>query len=165
MECELTTLCYIEKYDQYLMLHRTKKKNDPSHDLWMGVGGHFEEGESPEDCVLREVYEETGLTLTDYKLRGVVSFSDNDWYEYMFLYSGYDFKGSVTVCSEGDLVWVDKEKSVTELPIWEGDKIFLKLMNEGKPFFSLKLHYENKVLRSVVLDGVKWTDEQIKSYL
>ena len=165
MECELTTLCYIEKYDQYLMLHRTKKKNDPSHDLWMGVGGHFEEGESPEDCVLREVYEETGLTLTDYKLRGVVSFSDNDWHEYMFLYSGYDFKGSVTVCSEGDLVWVDKEKSVTELPIWEGDKIFLKLMNEGKPFFSLKLHYENKVLRSVVLDGVKWTDEQIKSYL
>lgn len=165
MECELTTLCYIEKYDQYLMLHRTKKKNDPSHDLWMGVGGHFEEGESPEDCVLREVYEETGLTLTDYKLRGVVSFSDNDWYEYMFLYSGYDFKGSVTVCSEGDLVWVDKEKSVTELPIWEGDKIFLKPMNEGKPFFSLKLHYENKVLRSVVLDGVKWTDEQIKSYL
>lgn len=165
MECELTTLCYIEKDDQYLMLHRTKKKNDPSHDLWMGVGGHFEEGESPEDCVLREVYEETGLTLTDYKLRGVVSFSDNDWYEYMFLYSGYDFKGSVTVCSEGDLVWVDKEKSVTELPIWEGDKIFLRLMNEGKPFFSLKLHYENKVLRSVVLDGVKWTDEQIKSYL
>ena len=165
MECELTTLCYIEKDDQYLMLHRTKKKNDPSHDLWMGVGGHFEEGESPEDCVLREVYEETGLTLTDYKLRGVVSFSDNDWYEYMFLYSGYDFKGSVTVCSEGDLVWVDKEKSVTELPVWEGDKIFLKLMNEGKPFFSLKLHYENKVLRSVVLDGVKWTDEQIKSYL
>ena len=165
MECELTTLCYIEKDDQYLMLHRTKNKNDPSHDLWMGVGGHFEEGESPEDCVLREVYEETGLTLTDYKLRGVVSFSDNDWYEYMFLYSGYDFKGSVTVCSEGDLVWVDKEKSVTELPIWEGDKIFLKLMNEGKPFFSLKLHYENKVLRSVVLDGVKWTDEQIKSYL
>ena len=165
MECELTTLCYIEKDDQYLMLHRTKKKIDPSHDLWMGVGGHFEEGESPEDCVLREVYEETGLTLTDYKLRGVVSFSDNDWYEYMFLYSGYDFKGSVTVCSEGDLVWVDKEKSVTELPIWEGDKIFLKLMNEGKPFFSLKLHYENKVLRSVVLDGVKWTDEQIKSYL
>lgn len=165
MECELTTLCYIEKDDQYLMLHRTKKKNDPSHDLWMGVGGHFEEGESPEDCVLREVYEETGLTLTDYKLRGVVSFSDNDWYEYMFLYSGYDFKGSVTVCSEGDLVWVDKEKSVTELPIWEGDKIFLRLMNEGKPFFSLKLHYENKVLRSVVLDGVKWTDEQIKSNL
>ena len=165
MECELTTLCYIEKDDQYLMLHRTKKKNDPSHDLWMGVGGHFEEGESHEDCVLREVYEETGLTLTDYKLRGVVSFSDNDWYEYMFLYSGYDFKGSVTVCSEGDLVWVDKEKSVTELPVWEGDKIFLKLMNEGKPFFSLKLHYENKVLRSVVLDGVKWTDEQIKSYL
>ena len=165
MECELTTLCYIEKDDQYLMLHRTKKKNDPSHDLWMGVGGHFEEGESPEDCVLREVYEETGLTLTDYKLRGVVSFSDNDWYEYMFLYSGYDFKGSVTVCSEVDLVWVDKEKSVTELPIWEGDKIFLRLMNEGKPFFSLKLHYENKVLRSVVLDGVKWTDEQIKSYL
>ena len=93
MENELTTLCYIEKDGKYLMIHRTKKKNDPNHDLWMGVGGHFEQGESPEDCVLREVKEETGLTLTDYSLRGVVSFSDNDWYEYMFLYSAGGFEG------------------------------------------------------------------------
>lgn len=165
MECELTTLCYIEQNGKYLMLHRTKKKNDPSHDLWMGVGGHFETGESPEECVLREVFEETGLTLTNYKLRGVVSFSDNDWYEYMFLYSGYEFEGELGVCNEGDLVWIDKEKSVTELPIWEGDKIFLSLMNEGKPFFSLKLRYNNRVLKSVVLDGVEWDEKQIKSRL
>ncbi len=153
MEAELTTLCYIERDGQYLMLHRTKKENDPSHDLWMGVGGHFEPGESPEDCVLREVKEETGLTLTEYALRGIVTFSDGDWVEYMFLYSASGFDGSIGVCNEGDLVWVDKEKSVTELPIWEGDRIFLRLMNEGKPFFSLKLHYENRVLQYAVLDG------------
>lgn len=153
MEAELTTLCYIERDGKYLMLHRTKKENDPSHDLWMGVGGHFEPGESPEDCVLREVKEETGLTLTEYALRGIVTFSDGDWVEYMFLYSASGFDGSIGVCNEGDLVWVDKEKSVTELPIWEGDRIFLRLMNEGKPFFSLKLHYENRVLQYAVLDG------------
>lgn len=165
MDNELTTLCYIEKDGKYLMLHRTKKKNDPSHDLWMGVGGHFEKGESPEDCVLREVREETGLILTDYKLRGVVSFSDNDWYEYMFLYSAYGYEGKVSDCNEGDLVWVDKEKAVTQLPIWEGDRIFLGLMNEGRPVFSLKLRYENRSLKAVELDGVKWSDHQIISYL
>ena len=153
MENELTTLCYIEKDGKYLMIHRTKKKNDHNHDLWMGVGGHFEQGESPEDCVLREVKEETGLTLTDYSLRGVVSFSDNDWYEYMFLYSAGGFEGEIIECDEGDLVWVDKEDSVTRLPIWEGDKIFLRLMNDGAPFFSLKLRYDNKVLKKAVLNG------------
>ena len=153
MENELTTLCYIEKDGQYLMLHRTKKKNDPSHDLWLGIGGHFERGESPEECILREVKEETGLTLTDYRLRGIVSFSDNDWYEYMFLYSAYAYEGEMTECNEGDLVWKDKNEVLTKLPVWEGDKIFLRLMNEGRPFFSLKLGYENKVLKRVILDG------------
>lgn len=155
MDNELTTLCYIEKDGKYLMMHRTKKKNDPSHDLWLGVGGHFEKGESPEECLLREVKEETGLTLTDFKFRGVVSFSDNDWYEYMFLYSGYDFSGRLTECDEGELVWVDKQDVLEKLPVWEGDKIFLRLLSEGAPFFSLKLRYENKVLKSAVLDGEK----------
>ena len=153
MEPELTTLCYIEKDGQYLMLHRTKKKNDPSKDLWMGVGGHFEQGESPEECVLREVKEETGLTLTSWRLCGIVTFSDGDWYEYMFLYTADGFTGDLIECIEGDLVWVDKEKAVNELVSWEGDKIFLRLMQEQHPFFSLKLHYEKRQLQSAVLDG------------
>lgn len=119
----------------------------------MGVGGHFEQGESPDECVLREVKEETGLTLTRYKMRGKVSFSEGDWYEYMFLYSASEFEGELTECSEGDLLWVDKEKAVNELISWEGDKIFLRLMQETDQFFSLKLHYENKKLISAVLDG------------
>lgn len=153
MEAELTTLCYIEKDGKYLMLHRTKKKNDPSQDLWMGVGGHFEEGESPEECVVREVKEETGLTLTDYRLRGIVTFSEGDWHEYMFLYSADGFTGQLIECNEGDLLWVEKGKAVNELISWEGDKIFLRLMQEDQPFFSLKLHYENRKLQSAVLDG------------
>ena len=153
MEPELTTHCYIEKDGKYLMMHRTKKKNDPSKDLYMGVGGHFEEGESPEECVLREVKEETGLTLTSYRMRGVVSFSEGDWYEYMFLYSADGFTGELTDCSEGELLWVDKEIAVNELPSWEGDRIFLRLMQEDRPFFSLKLRYQHKKLISAVLDG------------
>lgn len=153
MEAELTTLCYIEKDGQYLMLHRTKKKNDPSQDLWMGVGGHLEQGESPDECVVREVKEETGLTLTQYHLRGIVSFSEGDWYEYMFLYSADAFSGALINCNEGDLVWIDKEKAVNELVSWEGDKIFLRLMQENYPCFSLKLHYENRRLKEAVLNG------------
>lgn len=153
METELTTLCYIEQDGKYLMLHRTKKKNDPSQDLWMGVGGHFEQGESPEECVLREVKEETGLTLISYKLCGIVSFSEGNWFEYMFLYSADKFEGELTDCSEGDLLWVDKDKAINELISWEGDKIFLRLMQQEYPFFSLKLHYENRKLTSAVLDG------------
>ena len=157
MEAELTTLCYIEKDGKYLMLHRTKKKNDPSKDLWMGVGGHFEAGDSPDDCVLREVKEETGLTLTKYRMCGIVSFSEGDWFEYMFLYSADGFTGQLCECSEGELAWVEKDKAVNELTAWEGDKIFLRLMQENRPFFSLKLHYENKKLQSAVLDGQKIT--------
>ena len=153
MENELTTLCYIEKDGKYLMLHRTKKKNDPSKDLWLGIGGHFETGESPDECLLREVTEETGLTLTKYRMRGIVSFSDNNWYEYMFLYSANEYTGEMTECSEGDLVWVPMEDVLARLPVWEGDKIFLKLMQSGEPFFSLKLRYENKVLKKAILNG------------
>jgi len=153
MDAELTTLCYIEKDNQYLMLHRTKKKNDPSKDLWMGVGGHFEYGESPDDCVLREVKEETGLTLTSYRLCGIISFSEGNWFEYMFLYHADSFTGELTDCSEGELLWVDKNKAVNELTSWEGDKIFLRLMQENHSCFSLKLHYENKKLQSAVLNG------------
>ncbi len=153
MGAELTTLCYIEKNGKYLMLHRTKKKNDPSHDLWIGPGGHLENCESPDECVVREVKEETGLTLTTFRLRGIVSFSEGDWCEYMFLYSAYEFEGELIECSEGELLWVDKDKALNELPLWEGDKIFLRLMQQDHPCFSLKLRYEHKKLISAILDG------------
>ncbi len=148
-----TTLCYIEKDNEFLMLHRTKKKNDISEGLWLGLGGHFEEGESPEDCVQREVLEESGLTLLDAKLRGVVTFCDDGYSEYMFLFTASQYEGNLSDCDEGDLEWVEKSKVVNDLPIWEGDRIFLKLMSEDKPFFSLKLWYENHRLQYAVLDG------------
>lgn len=142
----LTTLCYIEKDDKYLMLHRVKKKNDISHDKWIGVGGKFEEDESPEECLLREVKEETGLTLTDYRMRGVVTFiSDRCETEYMFLYTASQYEGSLIECNEGELVWVPK-KDVYDLPIWEGDKIFFRLLEENCPYFSLKHIYEGDKL-------------------
>ena len=125
----------------------------------MGVGGHFELGESPDECVVRDVREETGLTLTNYCLRGIVSFSEGDWHEYMFLYSADEFCGELTECSEGDLLWVDKEKAVNELISWEGDKIFLRLMQQNYPCFSLKLHYENRRLCSAVLNGKPYYPE------
>ncbi len=152
METELTTLCYIEKDDQYLMLHRTKKKNDPNRDLWLGLGGHLEVGESPEDCVLREVREESGLELLNYQFRAVITFSEGDWHEYMFLFTSDEYSGEMIESDEGDLLWVKKEK-ILELPIWEGDKIFLRLISENAPFFSLKLEYENRKLKRAVLDG------------
>lgn len=153
MESELTTHCYIEKDGKYLMLHRTKKKNDRSKDLWMGVGGCFEHGESPDECILREVKEETGLTMTDFRLRGIVVFSEGNWCEYMFLYSCYGFIGEVKECNEGELLWFEKDNAVNELPSWEGDKLFLRLMQEEHPLFNLKLRYENRKLQSAELDG------------
>lgn len=139
----LTTLCYIQKDDSYLMLHRVSKKNDINHDKWIGVGGHFEEGESPEDCLLREVKEETGYTLESYKFRGIVTFiSDNDPAEYMCLYTADKFSGEQIECDEGTLEWVPISK-IDELELWEGDKVFLKLLAENSPFFSLKLVYKN----------------------
>jgi ADP-ribose pyrophosphatase len=138
---ELTTLCYIEKDDAYLMMHRVKKKEDINKDKWIGVGGHFEYGESPDECLLREVTEETGLTLTSYRARGIVTFIyGEDVVEYMHLYTADEYTGEIGDCDEGELVWVSKDK-VTELPIWEGDKIFFRLLSEREDYFSLKLVY------------------------
>ena len=149
----LTTLCYIEKDDSYLMLHRVTKKNDINHDKWIGVGGHFEANESPEECLLREVKEETGLTLNSWRFRGIVTFvSDNTVCEYMCLYTASSFSGFVIPCNEGKLEWV-KKSDIEKLELWEGDKIFLRLLSQGSPFFSLKLVYENGRLRTAVLDG------------
>lgn len=153
MRSNLTTLCYIENEDSYLMLHRVKKEIDINKDKWIGVGGHFEENESPEDCLLREVYEETGLTLTSWKLRGIVTFiTDAQDLIYMFLYTADGYAGTLAECDEGTLEWVKKE-DVCELPIWEGDKIFFRLLEEDAAFFSLKLCYEKDRLVEAVLDG------------
>ena len=142
----ITTLCYIEKDQQYLMLHRVKKENDMNHDKWIGVGGKLEQGESPEDCLLREVKEETGLTLKNYVLRGVITFVSNQWgTEYMFLYTANEFEGKITDCNEGELVWVPKNK-IKELKLWEGDYIFFELLEQEQKFFSLKLCYEDDTL-------------------
>lgn len=149
-----TTLCYVEQDGRYLMLHRVKKQNDLNEGKWIGVGGKFEEGESPEDCLLREVKEETGLTLTEYRLRGIVTFLSQKWEsEYMFLYTATGFVGDLIPCNEGNLEWVDIDK-IESLPLWEGDKIFLKLLRENAPLFSLKLSYDMEDnLISAVLDG------------
>lgn len=148
-----TTLCYIEREGQYLMLHRVKKKNDINQDKWVGVGGKFEDKESPEECLLREVKEETGLTLTRYAYRGLVTFVSDRWEtEYMHLFTADGFEGDMIVCDEGDLEWVDKQ-AVQDLPIWTGDKIFLDLLTRGEPFFSLKLSYAGDTLVQAVLNG------------
>ncbi len=159
MRSNLTTLCYIEKEDSYLMLHRVKKeeehskKEDINKDKWIGVGGHFEAGESPEECLLREVREETGLVLTSWKLRGVVTFSTDTYAtEYMFLYTADGYEGTLQECDEGILEWVRKTE-VCGLPIWEGDRIFFRLLTEGSDFFSLKLTYQGDRLIEAVLNG------------
>ena len=148
-----TTLCYIEREGQYLMLHRVKKENDINHDKWIGIGGKFEDKESPEECLLREVKEETGLTLTSYQYRGLVTFVSDRWVtEYMHLFTADGFTGEMIECNEGNLEWVDKDK-VKDLPIWTGDKIFLDLLTQKVPFFSLKLSYEGDTLVEAILNG------------
>ena len=148
-----TTLCYVTRGNDVLMLHRVKKKNDINHDKWIGIGGKFEPGESPEDCLVRECREETGLTLTDYRFRGIVTFVSDQWpTEYMYLYTATGFEGEMIVCDEGDLEWVEHDK-ITDLPIWEGDKLFLRLLAEEAPFFSLKLEYHGDTLVYAALDG------------
>ncbi len=139
----LTTLCYIENdKDEYLMLHRTKKENDQSHDKWLGVGGKFEQNESPEECMLREVKEETGLELTDYKFRGIVTFVSEIWEtEYMNIFTARYPGGHLDECDEGELKWISKSR-LMELQLWEGDRIFLKHLIEHDNFFSLKLEYD-----------------------
>lgn len=150
-----TTLCYIEKEDKYLMLHRIKKQNDLNKDKWIGVGGKFEDKESPEDCVLREVLEETGLTLNKPEFRGIVTFvSDEYETEYMHLFTSKSFSGSLKECSEGVLEWVNK-KDVYSLSLWEGDKLFLRLLDNASPFFSLKLVYKGQKLVFAALNGEK----------
>lgn len=154
MRVRLSTLCYIEKDSQYLMLHRVVKKNDVNKDKWIGVGGHFEDGESPEECVLREVKEETGYMLTSYQYRGLVTFVFGDIEtEYMSLFTADGFEGNPVECNEGILEWVPK-KDVYQLNIWEGDKIFFRLLEQEVPFFSLKLVYSSEgVLESAALNG------------
>lgn len=150
---KLTTLCYLERGDEYLMLHRTKKKNDENHDKWIGVGGKFEAGESPEDCMRREIFEETGLLVTEYRYRGLVTFvSDLYETEYMHLFTVTDWTGEARECDEGELAWIKKQK-LFDLTLWQGDRIFLKLLQEDVPFFSLKLTYQGDELIEAVLDG------------
>ena len=150
----LTTLCYLEQNGCYLMLHRTKKEKDINKDKWIGIGGHLEEGESPEECLVREMREETGVTPVSPKLRGIITFvSDRYGTEYMFLYSAEAYQGKlISDCPEGDLQWVEKDR-ISSLPLWEGDKIFLRLMSENHPFFSLKLSYQGDNLVYAALDG------------
>ncbi|MBO4395844.1 MAG: 8-oxo-dGTP diphosphatase [Eubacterium sp.] len=172
MRSQMTTLCYIERDNQYLMLHRNKKENDINHDKWIGVGGHFLENETPEECLLREVLEETGLILTSYRFRGLITFISDEWQtEYMCLFTADGFKskpgreirasvygqdnapesGSMTGdsglidCDEGELVWVDKNR-IGELNLWEGDRIFLNLLETRDDFFTLKLVYRGDEL-------------------
>lgn len=150
----LTTLCYIEQDGKYLMMHRIKKDHDVNEGKWIGVGGHFEAGESPEECLVREVKEETGLTLTEWSFRGIVTFTSDEYpTEYMCLYTAKGFEGELKEdCQEGILRWVPKEE-VLNLRLWEGDKVFLKLLTEDVPFFSLKLSYVQDRLTECVLNG------------
>ena len=146
-----TTLCYIEQDDKYLMLHRVKKEHDENHDKWIGVGGKFEDGESPEDCLLREVKEETGFTLKTFSYRGIVTFvSDEYGTEYMHLFTATEYEGELQDCEEGELVWIPKT-DIVKLNLWEGDKVFLRLLDESKEFFSLKLTYRGDTLVETVV--------------
>ncbi len=150
-----TSLCYIEKDGKYLMLHRIKKENDLNRDKWIGIGGKFEDKESPEDCVIREALEETGLHLINPSYRGIITFvSDRYETEWMHLFTATEFEGKIKDCDEGTLEWIDKE-TLYSLPMWEGDKIFLELIASPSPFFSLKLTYCGDKLESAVLNGEK----------
>lgn len=147
-----STLCHIEKDGKYLMLHRVKKENDQNKDKWVAIGGKFEPHESPEECNRREVLEETGLTLDSARYCGIVTFVSDKWEtEYMHIFHSKDFSGKVKTCDEGELCWVDK-KEIYSLPIWQGDKIFLELLEKNEPFFSLKLEYKGENLVKAVLN-------------
>ena len=148
-----TTLCYIERGDEYLMLHRVKKENDINRDKWIGLGGKFKEDESPEECLLREVYEESGLRLTSWRYRGIVTFVNTKCSsEFMHLFTADAFEGTVGPCDEGELEWI-KKSELMKLTLWEGDRIFLRLLETDEPFFSLKLSYDGDELISAKLNG------------
>ena len=147
-----TSVCYITQGDQVLMLHRVKKENDINKDKWIGIGGKFLPGETPEECVLREALEETGLILTSYQYRGIVDFSADGTEEQMYLFTADGFAGSLKECDEGDLQWVSRD-FLYNLPMWEGDKIFLDLLWQDAPFFRLSLHYEGDRLITATLNG------------
>ena len=148
-----TTLCYVTRGEDVLLLHRVKKEHDLNRDKWIGLGGKLEEGESPEECLLREVKEEAGLTLTSWRYRGIVTFVSDRWEgEYMHLFTADAFSGEITDCDEGELVWIPKT-DMDKLPQWEGDRIFLRLLEEDASFFSLKLVYEGDRLISAKLNG------------
>ena len=148
-----TSLCYIQRGSEYLMLHRTKKENDENKDKWIGIGGKFMPGESPEDCMLREAKEETGLSISSWRYRGIVTFVSNEWgTEYMHLFTADKWSGELIECDEGELEWIERSK-LRELSLWEGDKIFLKLLETDEPFFSLKLCYFGDRLIKAVLNG------------
>ena len=148
-----STLCYLERDGKYLMLHRVKKEHDLNQGKWIGVGGKFQEGESPEDCILRECREETGLTLTEYRCRGLVTFVSNEApTEYMHLFTASAWTGTPHPCDEGELAWI-KKTDLLSLPLWEGDKIFLNLLETEEAFFSLKLRYEGERLAGAALNG------------
>ena len=149
-----TTLCYLERDGCYLMLHRIKKENDLNRDKWIGIGGKFEEGESPENCLLREVREETGLTLGSWRYCGIVTFVSDEWgTEYMHLFHSEDFHGSLRECDEGSLEWIEKSALASLPDLWEGDRLFLRMMENNEPFFSLKLCYRGDLLTGAELNG------------
>lgn len=147
----LSTICYIEKNNKYLMLHRTKKEKDISKDKWIGIGGKFENNESPEECIKREVFEETGLKLKTFKLRGIVTYTSKEWEtEYMYIFTSNDFEGDLIECNEGDLEWIDKEK-IVNLNTWEGDKLFLKKLENDNNFFTMKFEYDGDNLLNYII--------------
>lgn len=149
---KITTLGYLQQDDCYLMLHRTKKAHDPNHAKWIGVGGHVEKGETPDECFRREVTEETGLTIGALRLRGIITFLSDEWEdELMFLYTSDDFTGELIECNEGELAFIPKDR-ILSLPTWEGDRIFLRELLQDAPFFTLKLQYQGEVLTQSVLD-------------
>ena len=159
-----TSLCYLERDGEYLVLHRTKKENDENGGKWIGVGGKFEPGETPDACALREVREETGLTMTAYALRGLVIFVSNVWgMEYMYLYTATKWTGRLIDCDEGELVWLDKRELLAK-NLWEGDRLFLKALDERKEFFIMKLRYEGERLAEVI-DSKGLSDFRLRVYM
>ena len=151
----VTSVCYLEKDGKFLMLHRNKKKNDINGGKWIGVGGHAERWESPEECMVREVKEETGYTLERYRYRGIITFCyDEEPAMYMFLFTADRFSGEQIECDEGDLQWVPKE-DIETLNLWQGDRIFHKLLETREDFFSVKMVYRGDDLIECLVDGTK----------